>query len=456
MSERRGKILSYNAVNRLGEIQPEGTTLRCRFYLPVVANPEPTPKTGDVVTFEAPEPRKNKQGKAVQGDATSVTVVEYAPAPPPRPQQAPRHARDLRGKGRSGQRGARRERPDDKNRPQWQMRDRAPKERERAPRARPERAPRRAPSEGPRDRKPRTAFSQARFELPQGVGLQSLDNRACHPGLLLDRLIPWPRQGWQLSEDNRGYFLERSVIFTQHGVAERVLPFFALRKRQEDLLSLLSESGESVQSATLRLGSRLVLATRERAILNGVGGSWRWTEAVPKVPGSLIKGHLKAFIQSGRSPASEAIGSAVSRLKAALEPGSGFSVTFFDAIAVSKAALLQLDGTLCTQPAWIAHGHAPSPSARSRSSHFLAIKPGADFFFSLAVAGESEKARGVADDALAIIQYLAGTFGFGALTEAGYGRFYSPPLREPTQSDLPEGESAPASETSVPATSLES
>lgn len=100
MAEKNGTIVSYNPTNRLGEIIPEGTQLRCRFYLTTVSNAEPLPKAGDKVSFEAPEPRKNKSGKLVQSDATAVTVVERGASGKPLPPRTDERREARRGKGR--------------------------------------------------------------------------------------------------------------------------------------------------------------------------------------------------------------------------------------------------------------------------------------------------------------------------------------------------------------------
>lgn len=457
MTERRGKVLSYNPTNRLGEIQPEGTTLRARFYLPAVTNPDPLPKAGDVVTFEAPEPRKNKQGKSVQGDATSVTVVEYAPAPPPRAATQARHPRDTRGRPRDSrgrfprrEGGVRRDRSSsarEGTRSRTRTADGKPAQEARPPRREGgARKPRQART-APRTQGRRGAFSRARLLVPGAVSAEVLDSRSCHPGLLIERMIAWPSQGLQLSEAQRRYFLERAVIPTQHAVAERTMPFAAVRRRQEELLSLIEESGEGVWSSRLRLSTRLALSLNARTILGNVGGSWRYTDAIPIIPGTLLKGTLKAFLhgEGAFDEVSPVAKDALMRLRSVLCASGRGRVTFYDAIAISRSALLQTDGLLCTQPGWYSQGFDPHPGQRGRSSFFLTVKPGAEFLFSISVAGPKEESRTIAQECGWLLQQLALHAGLGALTESGYGRFYIPTPRTEGAADLaPAVESVPA------------
>lgn len=114
MSEKKGVITQYNAVNRFGYIRPEGGGEVVGFYFNVVSNgTDGAPKTNDKVDFDAPEARKNKKGKAVQGNATAVTITERSPEPPPGSRQqnegrvdrrAYSDPRPRRGQGRPGDR----------------------------------------------------------------------------------------------------------------------------------------------------------------------------------------------------------------------------------------------------------------------------------------------------------------------------------------------------------------
>ena len=123
MAEKRGVIVNYNTTNRQGRIRPEDGGPEAMFYLPNVANAEPLPREGDKVVFDAPPPRKNKKGKVIQENASSVTIDERAPELTPEQlariarQKAdaerrvysndPRPSKGGKGRGRDGKGGGR-------------------------------------------------------------------------------------------------------------------------------------------------------------------------------------------------------------------------------------------------------------------------------------------------------------------------------------------------------------
>jgi CRISPR/Cas system CMR subunit Cmr6 (Cas7 group RAMP superfamily) len=230
MAERTGKIISFNPINRLGEIRPQDGGPAARFYLPAVTNADPQPKAGDTALFDAPEVRKNKQGKVIQGDASSVTITERAPD---RPVRAPenrdatnrRFSKNPNGRRAPGDRGR-----DNRNTDRRNSADRSSVGRNTGERntLSPDRQPR-DPSnlkEVRRERRPsvkllsskkfdgnqtdRNALRSKRPRAAQGEGSQKLVKnqrtlsgilplsgvtadqiRNAHPVLLLDRLFLW-------------------------------------------------------------------------------------------------------------------------------------------------------------------------------------------------------------------------------------------------------------------------
>ena len=173
MAERTGKVVVFHPVNRQGEIKPDDGGPSALFYLPSVTNAEPLPKRGDTVTFDAPEVRKNKQGKPVQGNATSVTITVRGPElPPERPRPSPRDGgRGTRGSLGRGDRGR-----GDRGRRFEPRGDRSPGDRAPGDRRLSDRRGER-PGEGPRGERRGAPYSDRRGAPPSDRGGPRSDRR---------------------------------------------------------------------------------------------------------------------------------------------------------------------------------------------------------------------------------------------------------------------------------------
>jgi cold shock CspA family protein len=55
---KKGRIRSFNAGNKQGELQPEDGSTTVKFHIKQVANPQPEPRDGDRVAYRAPEATK--------------------------------------------------------------------------------------------------------------------------------------------------------------------------------------------------------------------------------------------------------------------------------------------------------------------------------------------------------------------------------------------------------------
>lgn len=212
MAERRGKILTYNATNRQGTIKPEDNGPTALFYINSVSNPEPEPKAKDVVVFTAPEPRKNKRGKMVQDQASSVTIEERAPELTPeqiaaREKKKNRERAELRRtflearksggikkperKGRRSDKGKGRSRnPRDKDgeRPKRPRNPRSSEERSSERRAR---KPLKSKKVDPRQKKP-SIQSKIRYPMARDIPRSILHMDQSNPGLVFDKFLQWP------------------------------------------------------------------------------------------------------------------------------------------------------------------------------------------------------------------------------------------------------------------------
>jgi hypothetical protein len=234
---KTGKIVSYNPINRLGEIKlDDGAGPLARFYLRAVTNADPLPKRNDKVQVEAPEIRKNKQGKSVQGDATSVEIVERAPEEPPKPvyQQNSSERSSFRDKPRRDRKPRRDNNGRDNNRARTEkgagirtervFRENAPNEDRNSRENRP--------------RKPRIARSQRESRSKQDNSIPY----QCNPTLVVDRFF-----NAEINQQSENA-LKRAFIYSQ----KYMIPWGIIRSRRDQLFKNLSESGLIVEMIELR------------------------------------------------------------------------------------------------------------------------------------------------------------------------------------------------------------
>ena len=215
MAERRGKIITYNPTNRQGTIRPEDNGPATLFYINNVSNPEPAPKSKDVVVFQAPEPRKNKRGKIVQDQAVSVTIEERAPeltaeqiASQEKKKQRERaelrrtflEARKNGGMKKPERRGKGRKSDKGKGKGKGRSRSDGDKDKVRKPRG-PSSRDRSATDKGPRkasDRKARpkskkpSIQSKIRYPMSRDIPRGILHMEQSNPGLVFDKFLQWP------------------------------------------------------------------------------------------------------------------------------------------------------------------------------------------------------------------------------------------------------------------------
>ncbi|MCX8207742.1 MAG: type III-B CRISPR module RAMP protein Cmr6 [Methanothrix sp.] len=191
-----------------------------------------------------------------------------------------------------------------------------------------------------------------------------------------------------------------------------------LREMQERVVSLISKSGG--KSMLFRTTAPFVTGLgRSHPVENGF--AWHHTLGVPYLPGSSVKGMVRAWARLWRGEGDEEI----SRIFGPESAGSVGSVVFLDALPIRPVELKAEIMTPHYGPyyqgreppeGWPADWHSPVPIP------FLAVAEGQEFLFGVIprknAIGDCEKAIVWLREALEFI-------GAGAKTAVGYGRFAS-------------------------------
>jgi len=216
------------------------------------------------------------------------------------------------------------------------------------------------------------------------------------------------------------------------------------RVGQSDLLAEHCERRvELIQAA----GGALLVATTDERLVSGLGRAhpvengfaWHHALGVPCLPGSSIKGALRAWMhdwQAAGAPDTDREESELDRLLGAADrpgPGAG-AVIVLDALPLESVAL-EADVMTPHYGAWYQAKAAEQPWAPGdwmspNPAPFLTVAPGAAFLFGILprVAGE----QGARDDVRRAAELLAETLewiGLGAKTAVGYGTLRCDPER---------------------------
>jgi cold shock CspA family protein len=408
MAEKRGVVTQYNAVNRFGYIRPDGGGDVVGFYFNVVSNgTEGAPKSNDKVEFDAPDPRKNKKGQVVQGNATAVSITERAPAPPPGSERSanrrvdrdaysdprPRRGGGGRGDRKRGGPGERqgRGRPDGERRFGDRDRgDRPARDGERRGEGRPrrrddrvggalagrngpprearpngrDRLGRRKPAERggqpQRDRRAPVA-GRSRFPLSREFSERRVDLGICNPGLLLDKFIEWPAgerrvhsgaaPSWGFEERHNSYFLHHTFAQTFARFWGHHVPWYGLKIRRRAEAAQLVAAGYRTASAVvagdLPLGCQRIGEGFGRN--HGFAVDSRY--GYPTIPAWAIISLLRGYLKS--SAAAEV--STEEDRKAVADALSAGAIAALDAFPQAHDSQPVMKRVLCHPPAkWFA------------------------------------------------------------------------------------------------------
>jgi CRISPR-associated protein Cmr6 len=378
---RRGTITKFNAANKMGTIRPEekgGTEVTCHISAFPEDQRHPEPKPGDSVEFSAPAPTKSKKGKPVSSTATVVKIIERA---------SPRAAQSA---------GATMSQPQNEGPvPRW-----LPLYTGRGQKS----------TQTPRD-KPPTA----------------------HTGLLFDKFCDvwagWPNWKPEAPKPpNKGRA-------PKHRFHDEIAKHLATNSKASDLLRAYRERRKELLAA---LDGRCSIVTTDWRFVSGLGMGhvletgfvWHRTLGVPYLPGSSVKGLLRAWADPAKGWGEEKTWEKVKHLFGDTGDLGAGRLIVFDALPV-VVPTLDVD---IMNPHYAPYYEKPAqyPPAdyySPRPIFFLAVAPGQSFEFALAprpaayCAGEETQAATDLAEGIRLLQEALATIGAGAKTAVGYGYF---------------------------------
>jgi CRISPR-associated protein Cmr6 len=249
--------------------------------------------------------------------------------------------------------------------------------------------------------------------------LRGLDPLQGNGGLWFDKFCnTWNSQPsknvgkWQGCKVDKNKWLD---LFADIVGDEPQLKAFA--ERRSLLLNALG--GMLIELAT---ESRFVTGLgRQHPIENGF--AWHQTLGVPYLPGSSVKGLVRAWVESGLG---EKAGSDADRILGRVESSQGGlgSVIFFEAIPTCRVRL-EKDVMTPHYGPYYQKGVAPGDWLAPTPIPFLAVALGQRFTFAVAASsgGRANPRLKDCDTALEWLQAALTWLGAGAKTAVGYGRF---------------------------------
>lgn len=194
-------------------------------------------------------------------------------------------------------------------------------------------------------------------------------------------------------------------------------------KRKTGDEALLKETYERVSSLISKMNGKAVIFRTTAPFVTGLGRShpvengfaWHHTLGVPYLPGSSVKGMVRAWARLWKKVKDDEIG----RIFGPKSAGSVGSVVFLDALPIRP---VELKAEIMT-PHYGPYYQGEEPPADWHSPvpiPFLAVAEGQEFLFGVVprknASEDCEKAIGWMKEALEVI-------GAGAKTAVGYGRF---------------------------------
>ncbi len=153
-----------------------------------------------------------------------------------------------------------------------------------------------------------------------------------------------------------------------------------------------------------------------RGSQDGIGFAWHATLGVPYLPGSSIKGMIRAWAEEWQNMSRDEI----DRLFGPKDSRNAGSVIVLDALPTRRVKL-QLEVMTPHYREYYTRDEPPADWHSPVPIPFLAVKEGQEFLFGLLPRGESR------DDCRKMAEYLTHALkdiGAGAKTAVGYGRFH--------------------------------
>ena len=251
-----------------------------------------------------------------------------------------------------------------------------------------------------------------------------------HAGLWYDKFCDQWKNNWTLPAEQKVQWIRTVADGARVGDATILSQFAGRQQRMVEGLG-----GKSLPFLT---ESRFVTGLgREHPVENGF--AWHPTLGTPYLPGSSIKGMLRAWaILGGQAGAADKILGRQESPDGA--NGQVGMVILFDAIPLGPVKL-EVDVMTPHYASYYGNGDVPGDWLSPVPIPFLAVAAGTAFQFGFAsrTTGGKEHLESVADWLKNALEWL----GAGAKTAVGYGRFevgkleVDPPARAPASAKLP-------------------
>lgn len=244
-------------------------------------------------------------------------------------------------------------------------------------------------------------------EIPRQIG------NFANAGLAYDRFTPWPTDGSKLRPEDRDEWLRRFVDprLSQSEVDRHL-------KRRHELVKALGGASFSRKTVT-----RLVTGLGNGHPLE-TGLAWHVTLGLPYLPGSSIKGLLRAWVTPESEGGWGALGSMheVHRLFGDLVTTGAGALIVFDALPAAPAKL-EIDILNPHYSEYYTGGAEPADYLSPNPVKFLAVAAGSVFEFALAPRRPSATADQDLDSGMKLLTEALSTIGVGGKVAAGYGYF---------------------------------
>ncbi len=212
-------------------------------------------------------------------------------------------------------------------------------------------------------------------------------------------------------------------------------------KRGHEMLEGLLESWITRRKVLVeRLGGKTETFTTTSRLVTGLGMNhvlengfvWHPTLSVPYLPGSGVKGMVRAWVDPGKGWSDGSDGKTARRLFGGgnaggdddLDEGDDLGVgtlVVFDALP-AKVPLLWIDIMNVHHQTYYQKGQAPSDYEKPILVYFLVVDAGVDFEFAIAPRPGVGTSADV-DEGFTLLKHGTEILGFGAKTATGYGRF---------------------------------
>lgn len=250
--------------------------------------------------------------------------------------------------------------------------------------------------------------------VPGGVG---------HAGLWLDKFCGVWRFGSSIDNKQRQAFLEETLAKYRDAAGETGGWLAAALDRRRELVVRLGGRTKTYQTT-----ARLVTGLGMTHVLE-TGFLWHPTLAVPYLPGSSVKGMIRAWIDPDGGWADGTAWPDEEHLFGDIDEQGAGDLIVFDALPAHRPELELEILNVHYQP-YYQRGEPPADYHEPEMVHFLVVKAGQEFEFAIAPrpgrtlgAAPPDEAEKELNHTFPLLDQAIAVLGAGAKTASGYGRF---------------------------------